>query len=38
VKDTVRYIHTQEQHHAKISLGEEWQRILDRHGIAEFSR
>jgi len=38
VKATVRYINTQEQHHARISFAEEWQRILDRHGIAEFSR
>jgi putative transposase len=37
VKDTVRYINTQEQHHAKISFAEEWRRILDRHGLAEFS-
>jgi len=38
VKDTIRYINTQEQHHAKLTFAEEWQRILDRHGIAEFSR
>ncbi len=37
VKDTVRYINTQEEHHAKVSFAEEWRRILDRHGIAEFS-
>jgi putative transposase len=38
VKDTIRYINTQEKHHAKISFAEEWRRILDRHGMAEFSR
>src|SRR5262249_56632221 len=38
VKDTVRYINMQEQHHAKTSFVEEWRRILDRHGIREFSR
>jgi putative transposase len=38
VKDTIRYINTQEEHHAKITFAEEWRRILDRHGIAEFSR
>ncbi|HMF91738.1 MAG TPA: IS200/IS605 family transposase [Candidatus Angelobacter sp.] len=38
VKDTVRYINRQEEHHAEISFAEEWRRILDRHGIAEFSR
>jgi len=37
VKDTIRYINTQEEHHTKISFAEEWRRILDRHGIAEFT-
>jgi len=31
-------LNTQEEHHAKISFAEEWRRILERHGIAEFNR
>lgn len=38
VKSTVGYINTQEQHHAKMSFAEEFRRILDRHGIADFTR
>ena len=37
IKDTVRYINTQEQHHAKISFDEEFRRFLDRHGLTEFN-
>ena len=36
MKDTVRYINTQEQHHAKFSFEEEFRRFLDRHGLTEF--
>ena len=36
VKNMVRYINTQEQHHAKFSFEEEFRQILDRHGLAEF--
>jgi putative transposase len=36
MKDTVRYINTQEQHHAKFSFEEEFRRFLDRHGLVEF--
>ncbi len=33
VKDTVRYIQTQEEHHAKKSSREEWEGFLKRHGF-----
>jgi putative transposase len=36
VKDTIRYINTQERHHAKFSFEEEFRRILARHGIVVF--
>jgi putative transposase len=36
VEDTVRYINTQEEHHAKFSFEEEFRRILDRRGLTEF--
>ena len=36
MKNTVRYINTQEQHHAKFSFEEEFRRFLDRHGLREF--
>jgi putative transposase len=36
VKDTIRYISSQEQHHAKFSFDEEFSRILTRHGLREF--
>jgi len=36
VEDTIHYINTQEQHHAKVSIEREFRRILKRHGIVEF--
>jgi putative transposase len=36
VVDTVRYINTQEQHHAKISFGDEFKKFLKLHGLQEF--
>ena len=36
MKDTIRYINTQEQHHAKFSFEKEFRRFLDLHGLVEF--
>jgi putative transposase len=36
VRDRIRYINTQEQHHVKFSFEEEFRRILTRHGLQEF--
>jgi REP element-mobilizing transposase RayT len=36
VKKTVEYINDQERHHTKLTFEEEFRRILDRHGIAEY--
>ncbi len=37
VESTIRYINRQERHHAKITFAEEFRRILDRHGIRDFT-
>jgi putative transposase len=36
VEETVRYINTQEQHHAKISFGDEFKKFLKLHDLEEF--
>jgi putative transposase len=36
VRDTIRYIDTQQRHHAKITFEEEFRRFLHRHGLTEF--
>jgi putative transposase len=36
VEDTVRYINTQEKHHAKLSYADEFRRFLERHGLREY--
>src|SRR5262245_38585623 len=36
VNDTIRYINTQERHHAKVTFEDEFKRFLKRHGIEEF--
>jgi putative transposase len=36
VEDTVRYINTQEQHHAKIGFADEFKKFLKWHGLEEF--
>jgi putative transposase len=33
---TIRYINTQEQHHAKLTFQDEFKRFLKRHGLEEF--
>jgi REP element-mobilizing transposase RayT len=38
VETTVRYIQRQKQHHSKMTFEEEFRRILERHGIAEFGQ
>jgi putative transposase len=40
VDDTIRYINTQKEHHARIGFDEEFRRILEKHGISaeDFSR
>jgi putative transposase len=36
VEDTIRYINTQKEHHAKVSFRDEFKRFLDVHGLEEF--
>jgi REP element-mobilizing transposase RayT len=36
VDDTIRYINTQEKHHAKLSFADEFKRFLERHGMKEY--
>lgn len=36
VEDPIRYINTQEQHHAKVSFRDEFRRFLKLHNLEEF--
>lgn len=36
VDETVRYIKTQEEHHAKLTFAQEFRRFLERHGLREY--
>ncbi len=38
LESTVNYIMNQERHHSKISFEQEFQKILERHGIKEFGQ